>query len=53
LGGLRYRVLEGCALDISSSEIRQHLREGKNVSHWLPPGVNDYIRKHRLYQTLA
>jgi len=53
LGALRYRLLKGPTLPVSSSEVRQLLREEKNASHLLPPPVYDYIRKHTLYQSAA
>ena len=42
-----------CALkdmDISSSHIKQRLREGKETAHLLPPAVSLYIKKNRLYR---
>lgn len=36
--------------DISASTIRKQLALGQSVSHWLPPTVESYIIKHRLYQ---
>lgn len=33
----------------SSSAIREAVRAGRDVSAWLPEGVGDYIRAHRLY----
>lgn len=36
--------------EISSTEIRHMIREGKDVSEWLPPTVYAYILSHRLYQ---
>lgn len=33
----------------SSSEIRQRIAKGKDVSTMLPPGVEAYIREHKLY----
>jgi nicotinate-nucleotide adenylyltransferase len=36
-------------LPISSTEIRKALQEGKSVSDWLSPGVEQYITKHFLY----
>lgn len=33
----------------SSSEIRQRIAMGEEVSTMLPPAVEDYIREHRLY----
>jgi len=38
------------ALDISSSEIRRRVREGRSIRYLLPKSVEDYIMKHRLYQ---
>ena len=35
---------------ISSTEIRTHLKQGKNVEHWLPSQVADYIKMHGLYR---
>lgn len=46
---LRYFVCPGSTVEISSSEIRRLLREGKNVSQFLSSAVYDYIRVHRLY----
>jgi len=46
---LRYRVFEGPTMSVSASEVRRLLREGKNVSHLVPPGVCEHIRTHRLY----
>ncbi|MGP1588890.1 MAG: nicotinate-nucleotide adenylyltransferase [Oribacterium sp.] len=36
--------------EISSTEIRRMIREGRDVSKWLPPEVYAYILSHRLYQ---
>lgn len=47
---LNYRVIEGPAIDISSSQIRQLIREKKNASELVPPGVLSYIQAHGLYQ---
>lgn len=47
--GARVERLETLALQISSSEIRRHLDEGK-AGVDLPPKVLDYIRAHGLYQ---
>lgn len=45
-----YRVINGSALNIASSEIRKMIREKKNVSELVPPGVLSYIQAHGLYQ---
>lgn len=34
---------------VSSTEVRQRLRQGAPVDALLPPSVLDYIRRHRLY----
>lgn len=47
--GARVERLETLSLQISSSEIRRQLEEGR-VDVDLPPGVLDYIRSHHLYQ---
>jgi len=42
-------LLEIDALNISSSEIRRRLRAGLPIKGLVPPGVEDYIMKNRLY----
>jgi len=37
-------------LPISSTQIRTLLEQGKSVSELVAPGVEEYIRKHSLYQ---
>ena len=37
-------------MDISSSDIRQRLKEGKEVSHLLPKAVDSYIKDNKLYK---
>ena len=36
-------------MDISSSYIRQRLKDRKEVSHLLPKSVDLYIQTHKLY----
>jgi nicotinate-nucleotide adenylyltransferase len=50
---LKYVVFKGPTVSVSSSEVREMLRKGKNVSHLVPPPAYDYIRAHHLYQTLS
>ena len=38
------------ALAISSTDIRQRVRDGRPIAFLTPPGVAAYIRKHRLYR---
>ncbi len=40
-------------LDISSTQIRKMLAEGRSVRHLVPPAVADYIEAHGLYRTGA
>lgn len=39
------------AQDVSSTEVRQRLSAGQDVSDWLDPKVLDYIKEHQLYAT--
>ena len=36
--------------DISSSEIRQRIREGESIDGLVPPRVADYVRRYELYR---
>lgn len=51
--GLRARVvqLDMPAIGISSSEIRRRIATGLPIRYWVPPGVQEYIMEHRIYQT--
>ena len=44
--------LELPGMDISSTEIRRELKEGKALGDVLPPPVADYISRRGLYRTL-
>ena len=37
-------------IEISSTEIRKRLAEGKSVRHMIPDSVLEYIRKNKLYE---
>jgi nicotinate-nucleotide adenylyltransferase len=37
------------AIDISATAIRQRVREGRSIRHWVPDAVAEYVRLHRLY----
>jgi nicotinate-nucleotide adenylyltransferase len=37
------------AVEISATEIRQRVREGRPIQYWVPDPVAEYIRKNRLY----
>jgi len=40
-------------LDISSTDVRQRVRRGADISALVPPEVARYIESHRLYRDLA
>jgi nicotinate-nucleotide adenylyltransferase len=50
ISGKTIHLLSVPPCEISASTIREHLALGRSVSHWLPPAVESYIIKHRLYQ---
>ena len=45
----RVHWLDGVDVPISSTELRELLKQGKPVDDWLAPEVDAYIRQHRLY----
>lgn len=47
---LRGNVMEAPQIDISSTRIRQRIREGKSIRYLTPDSVIDYIEKHQLYR---
>ena len=47
-GRIRWLPMPG--LDISSSEIRDRVRHGRSIRYLVPPAVERYIRRHRLYR---
>ena len=42
-------VSEFDVIDISSSQIRDMIKNGEDVSYYIPESVNRYIKEHRLY----
>lgn len=46
----RVFFLDDIFVDISSTEIRERVAEGKDISKLVPPEVAAYIEKHHLYQ---
>ena len=48
-GGREVLTLEIPVMDISSSDIRKRLKEGRSVRYLLPEEVEVYIRKEKLY----
>jgi len=37
-------------LDISATRIREAVEQGRSISPWVNPSVNDYIQHHHLYR---
>ena len=50
---LQRNIIRTPLIDISSTEIRNRLAAGRDVTDMLAPQVADYIRKHGLYQPKA
>jgi nicotinate-nucleotide adenylyltransferase len=44
------RVVEVPGIDISSSDVRDRIRDGRSVRYLVPQAVLDYIDEHRLYR---
>jgi len=44
------QVLETRRIDVSSTEIRQRVHEGKSIRGFVPDAVADYIATRRLYR---
>jgi nicotinate-nucleotide adenylyltransferase len=44
------KILPIPQLEISSTDIRECVRDGKSIRYLVPDGVSEYIAKHRLYQ---
>lgn len=47
--GTSVQFLKGCPLDISSSEIRRLAAAGRSITYLVPPEVEAYIKKQRIY----
>lgn len=48
--GADIRILHAPEIDISSTEIRESIKNGENIEKWVPPAVAAFIQKYRLYQ---
>ena len=38
------------SMDISATHIREAFEQGRSISQWVHPNVNDYIQHHHLYR---
>jgi nicotinate-nucleotide adenylyltransferase len=43
------RMIRVPAIDISATQVRQRVREGRSIRYWVPDPVAEYIDHHRLY----
>ena len=43
------RTIEVPAVEISATEIRRRVREGRSIRYWVPDPVAEYVTRHRLY----
>jgi len=48
---IRKYVLDTPRIDISATEIRRRVAQGRSISFLVPPAVEEYIFKQKLYQT--
>jgi len=47
--GASIYTVQGPLLDISSTDIRDRIKQGKSIRYLVPPAVEEYIYKNRLY----
>lgn len=47
----KVRFVDAPGIEISSSDIRRRIAEGRPFRRFLTPAVYDYIRQHRLYRS--
>ena len=50
ISGCRIHLYSVTQLDISSTVIRAHIRQGRSIRYLVPPAVESYIAEQRLYQ---
>ena len=43
------RTIEVPAIEISATEVRRRVREGRSIRYWVPDPVAEYVTRHRLY----
>ena len=49
-GEEQVQVLQSRRVDISSTELRARVRDGRTIRGFVPDAVADYVAKHRLYR---
>ncbi len=50
--GTAVRVIRGEMLDISSTDIKERIKAGKDISGLVPDRIADYINEHGLYREI-
>jgi nicotinate-nucleotide adenylyltransferase len=45
----RTEIIDMPQMEISSTDLQRRVREGLPIKYQVPPEVEDYIYKHRLY----
>jgi nicotinate-nucleotide adenylyltransferase len=43
------RTIRVPAIDISATQVRRRVREGRSIRYWVPDSVAEYVGHHRLY----
>ena len=46
----KMRIVKITGLDISASDIRKRVKKGLSIRYLVPPSVEEYIQRHRLYR---
>lgn len=46
------KVLHNRVLEVSSTQIKENIRNGQSIRQWVPYAVERYIHEHGLYQSL-
>jgi nicotinate-nucleotide adenylyltransferase len=50
---LEFQTIPVTRVDISSTEVRNRVREGRSIQHLVPEEVSRIIEKHRLYRSIS
>lgn len=49
VSGIKNRMVQIPPVGISSSDIRERIKNGNSIQFWTPDPVNNYIKQHKLY----